>query len=117
MIYSSLSASLLLLFLMLLVPSSSPLEPLDGELADDAFHDDSKVSPFLLPSLVSAEVWPAVDELDMVGEALICDVAIVSHQLQRSSKLEELMVVPSRRLLRSSSALVRGNGVWQRGSL
>ena len=115
MIYSS--ASLLQLFLTLLVTSSSPPGLLGGDRADVAFHDDSKASPFLLPLLMSSEILPAVEEVDTVGVSFIRDVAVASHQLQRSSKLEEPMVEPISRLFRSPSALVRGDGVQQVGLL
>ena len=115
MIYSS--ASLLLLFLTLLVTSSSPPGLLGGDPADGAFHDDSEASPFLLPPLMSSEILPAVEEVDTVGESFIRDVAVASHYLQRSLKLEEPMVEPISRLFRSPSALVRGDGVQQVGLL
>ena len=90
---------------------------LGGDPPDRAFHGDSGVSPFLPPLMVPPEVLPAVEEEDAVGDAFIRDVAVAFHQLQRSSKLEEPMVAPNRRLFRSSSVLVRSDGVKQSGML
>ena len=94
-----------------------PPELLGGDPPDRAFHGDSGVSPFLPPLLVPPEVLPAVEEEVAVGEAFIRDVAVASHYLQRSSKLEEPMVEPISRLFRSPSTLVRGDGVQQVGLL
>ena len=114
MIYSS--DSLLLLTLTELVMSSSPVELLGGDSEEEASIDDIGVLP-PLQLLVSFEVLSPVEEGDMVGEAFIHDVAVASHQLQRSSKLEVPMVEPISRLFRPPSALVRGDGVQQVGLL
>jgi len=91
MIYSS--DSLLLLTLTELVMSSSPVELLGGDSEEEASIDDIGVLP-PLQLLVSFEVLSPVEEGDMVGEAFIHDVAVASHQLPLSSKLEEPMVEP-----------------------
>ena len=111
MIYSSLSALLLSLILLQLLTSSPPSILFGGESANEAPEDVYRVPlPLVLLVEVPPDVSSAFDELEAVGEALIRDVAVVSHQEIRSSMLAEMEAL-NRRPRRSSVPLVTEDGV------